>query len=76
MNISNDSPAVDYVKYFTDQFPKDLAQMASLRDELAKRQGAMSAVQDAAAAPYSVIRFILNCIRMAGLTYISEILFY
>ena len=45
MNVSNDSPAVDYVQYFTKQFPQDLAQMATLRDELAKRQGAMSAVE-------------------------------
>jgi chromosome segregation ATPase len=47
MNISNDSPAVDYVKYFTEQFPRDLAQMATLRDELAVRQGAISAAKDA-----------------------------
>lgn len=47
-SISNDSaPAVDYVSYFTKQFPKDLAQMAALRDELEKRQGALTAVDDA-----------------------------
>ena len=46
MNVSNDSPAVDYVQYFTKQFPQDLAQMATLRDELAKRQGALSAVEE------------------------------
>jgi len=46
MNVSNDSPAVDYVQYFTKQFPQDLAQMATLRDGLAKRQGALSAVEE------------------------------
>jgi chromosome segregation ATPase len=47
-SISNDSaPAVDYVTYFTKQFPKDLANMAALRDELEKRQGALTAVEDA-----------------------------
>ena len=47
-SISNDAaPAVDYVTYFTKQFPKDLANMAALRDELEKRQGALTAVDDA-----------------------------
>lgn len=47
-SISNDSaPTVDYVSYFTKQFPKDLAQMAALRDELEKRQGALTAVEEA-----------------------------
>jgi ribonuclease Y len=49
MNIVNDNPGVDYLAYFTTQMPKDLAQMAALRDELAKRQGAMSAVEAAVA---------------------------
>ena len=49
MNISNDSPATDYVQYFTKQLPKDLAQMAALRDELATRQGALSAAEAALA---------------------------
>jgi chromosome segregation ATPase len=49
MNIVNDNPNVDYLAYFTTQMPKDLAQMAALRDELAKRQGAMSAVEAAVA---------------------------
>jgi len=49
MNIQNDSAAaVDYVTYFTKQLPQDLAAMAALRDELAIRQGAMTAVEDAA----------------------------
>jgi len=49
MQISNDSAAVNYVDYFTKQFPIDLANMAALRDELAVRQGALSAAQDAVA---------------------------
>jgi hypothetical protein len=49
MNIQNDSAAaVDYVTYFTKQLPQDLAAMAALRDELAVRQGALTAVEDAA----------------------------
>ena len=48
MNVSNDTPPMDYVNYFTKQLPIDLANMTSLRDELALRQGAISAVQDAA----------------------------
>lgn len=47
MNITNDQSGTDYVTYFTQQLPKDLAAMAVLRDELAKRQGAMTAVEDA-----------------------------
>jgi len=47
MNVFNDNAPVDYVDYFTNQLPKDLAAMAKLRDELAKRQGAMTAVDDA-----------------------------
>jgi uncharacterized protein YgiM (DUF1202 family) len=38
---------MDYVQYFTEQLPQDLAQMAKLRDELAIRQGALSAVSEA-----------------------------
>jgi len=47
MNISNDTPSMNYVEYFTKQMPIDLANMAALRDELAVRQGALSAAQDA-----------------------------
>jgi len=47
MNISNDTPSMDYLAYFTNQMPKDLAHMAALRDELAQRQGALSAVVEA-----------------------------
>lgn len=47
MNVFNDSPQIDYVDYFTNQLPKDLAAMAQLRDELARRQGALTAVDDA-----------------------------
>jgi chromosome segregation ATPase len=48
MNITNDSTGnPDYVGYFTKQFLTDLGRMAELRDELAKRQGALTAVEDA-----------------------------
>jgi hypothetical protein len=47
MQVSNDTPALNYVEYFTKQLPVDLANMAMLRDELAVRQGALSAAQDA-----------------------------
>lgn len=51
MDISNGSGGIDSDKlmdYFTKDFLKDLGRMAVLRDELAKRQGAMTAVEDAA----------------------------
>jgi hypothetical protein len=48
LNISNDTPPTDYIDYFTRQLPVDLANMAKLRDELAIRQGALTAVEDAA----------------------------
>ena len=47
-NTSNDAAPVDYVKYFTDQLPHDLARMAALRDELALRQGNLDAVKQTA----------------------------
>jgi hypothetical protein len=50
MDISGDNNHVSYDKaidYFIKQFPSDLAQMMAARDELAQRQGAISAVQDA-----------------------------
>jgi len=50
MDLSNGAGGIDSGKlmdYFTKQFLKDLGQMAALRDELAKRQGALSAVEDA-----------------------------
>ena len=34
MNVSNDTPSVNYVEYFSKQLPIDLAKMAVLRDEL------------------------------------------
>jgi pyruvate dehydrogenase E1 component beta subunit len=40
---------MDYMDYFTNQLPKNLATMAALRDELAVRQGALSAAQEAVA---------------------------
>lgn len=46
MNITNDGAQTDYITYFTKQLPQDLAAMAALRDELALRQGALSAVED------------------------------
>ena len=48
MNITNDGAQTDYITYFTKQLPQDLAAMAALRDELALRQGALSAVEDSA----------------------------
>ena len=48
MNITNDAAQTDYITYFTKQLPQDLAAMAALRDELALRQGALSAVEDSA----------------------------
>jgi hypothetical protein len=51
MDLSNGSGGIDSSKlmdYFTKDFLKDLGKMAVLRDELAKRQGAMSAVEAAA----------------------------
>jgi chromosome segregation ATPase len=50
MDLSNGSGGIDSSKlidYLSTQFLKDLGQMAALRDELAKRQGAISAVDDA-----------------------------
>ena len=50
MDISNGSGGIDsskLVDYFSKQFLKDLGEMAVLRDEWAKRQGALSAVEDA-----------------------------
>lgn len=47
MNVSNDTPAMNYVDYFTKQLPIDLANLAQIRDEIAKRQGAMTAVEEA-----------------------------
>jgi capsid protein len=50
MDLSNGSGGIDSSKlidYFTKDFLTDLGKMAVLRDELAKRQGALSAVEDA-----------------------------
>ena len=47
MNVSNDNTAINYIDYFTVQFPKDLAAMAQMRDELALRQGSITAAKDA-----------------------------
>lgn len=71
MNISNDSPAVDYVQYFTKQFPQDLAKMAELRDELAKRQGAISAA-DAAIADREKAKEELANAKLQAATILSD----
>ena len=47
MDIANEKKPVDYLAYFTKQLPRDLAALATLRDELEKRQGSMTAVEDA-----------------------------
>jgi Skp family chaperone for outer membrane proteins len=47
MDIANEKKPVDYLTFFTKQLPRDLAALATLRDELEKRQGAMTAVEDA-----------------------------
>lgn len=38
MNVSQDNAPMDYMDYFTNQLPKNLATMAALRDELAVRR--------------------------------------
>jgi predicted nucleic acid-binding Zn-ribbon protein len=50
MDLSNGSGGIDsgkLIDYFTKDFLTDLGKMAVLRDELAKRQGALSAVESA-----------------------------
>jgi hypothetical protein len=50
MNISSDTGGIDssaFLDYIAKQFPSDLTQMVTLRDELEKRQGAMIAVNAA-----------------------------
>lgn len=49
MIVSNDTPQLDFIDYIKKQFKTDLLQMIELRSELAKRQGAMSAVENAVA---------------------------
>jgi hypothetical protein len=47
MDISNDSQqAIDPIEYLTKKFPADLKQYIAVRDELATRQGAISAAQE------------------------------
>ena len=51
MDISNGAGSIDsskFLEYIAKQFPTDLAQMVTLRDELQKRQGSMAAVNAAA----------------------------
>ena len=47
MNVANETPPTDYLKYFTEQLPQDLARNAEQLDELRKRQGALNACEDA-----------------------------
>ena len=52
MNVQGDTGTVDSAKflgYIVNQFPGDLKSMIEARNELAKRQGAMSAVEAAVA---------------------------
>ena len=52
MDISNGAGGIDsskFLEYIAKQFPTDLTQMVTLRDELEKRQGSMTAVNAAAA---------------------------
>ena len=61
MNISNDGTGIpDFVGYFTTQFLIDLGRMAELRDELVKRQGAISAVEDAIKAKADAEDYAIN----------------
>lgn len=46
MDVSNDIQPLDVVKYITTQLSQDLLQLIAVRDELAKRQGAINAVED------------------------------
>ena len=45
--ILNETPAFDPVEYYTKQLPLELARLTELRDELRKRQGALTAVEEA-----------------------------
>lgn len=47
MNVTNDGGSVDILEYVTKQFPKDVKTYLEIRDELAKRQGGLTAVKDA-----------------------------
>ena len=49
MQVSNDTNSVDPIEYITKQLSKDLVQLLQVRDELAIRQGALSAAKDAVA---------------------------
>jgi chromosome segregation ATPase len=52
MNVHGDTGNIDsakFLEYIVNQFPGDLKSMVEARDELAKRQGAMSAVEAAVA---------------------------
>ena len=45
--VANDAAAFDPVDFYTKQLPLQLAQLTELRDELRKRQGALTAAEEA-----------------------------
>ena len=45
--ILNETPTLDPVEYYTKQLPLELVRLTELRDELRKRQGALTAVEEA-----------------------------
>ena len=50
MNITNDASSLDagkFLDYIKKNLSSDVAQLVAAKDELAKRQGALSAVEDA-----------------------------
>ena len=47
MDVIHDNQPLDVVNYITTQLSQDLLQLIAVRDELATRQGALSAVNDA-----------------------------
>ena len=50
MNISSDASGIDsskFLEYIAKQLPSDVAQMVAVRDELAKRQGSITAIDAA-----------------------------
>jgi len=45
--VLNETPAFDPVEYYTKKLPLELVRLTELRDELRKRQGALTAVEEA-----------------------------
>jgi chromosome segregation ATPase len=61
MDISNDSQQeIDPIQYLTKKFPADLKQYIAVRDELAVRQGALSAAQDTVALKEAATKELTN----------------